>query len=61
MYLIKNGMILDSKEIRFYKGDILVDGNKIVKIADDIEENCEVIDANGNYVVPAFTDIHTHG
>lgn len=61
MYLIKNGMILDSKEIRFYKGDILVDGNKIVKIADDIEENCEVIDANGNYVVPAFIDIHTHG
>ena len=29
MYLIKNGMILDSKEIRFYKGDILVDGKFI--------------------------------
>ena len=61
MYLIKNGMILDSNEMRFYKGDILVDENRIAKIADDIEYDCEVIDANGNYVIPAFIDIHTHG
>lgn len=61
MYLVKNGMILESEKMRFYNGDILVDDNKIVKISDSIEADCEVIDANGNYVVPAFIDIHTHG
>lgn len=62
MYIIKNGLVLDSENIRFYKSNILVDdNNKIVKISNDITEECRVVDAEGKYVIPAFIDIHTHG
>lgn len=62
MYIIKNGLILDSENIRFYKSNILIDDEgKIYKISNDLNENCEVIDAYGKYIIPAFIDIHTHG
>lgn len=62
MYVIKNGLVLDSENIRFYKANILVDdNNRIVEISNDIKGEYRVIDAEGKHVIPAFIDIHTHG
>ena len=62
MYIIKNGLVLDSENMRFYKSNVLVDdNNKIAKISNDINTDCKVIDAYGKYIIPAFIDIHTHG
>lgn len=62
MYVIKNGLVLDSENIRFYKSNILVDdNNKILEISNEIKGDYKIIDVDGKYVIPAFIDIHTHG
>ncbi|WP_153053211.1 amidohydrolase family protein, partial [Streptococcus suis] len=42
--------------------DILMDGSKIVKIAESISEDAEqeVIDATGLVVAPGLVDVHVH-
>lgn len=61
MLLIKNGKIFKTKENKYQCQDILIDSNKIVKIADTIENNgYEVIDASNKLVYPGFIDAHTH-
>lgn len=61
MKLIKNGMVFYNNK-NFEKKDIFIKGSKIVRIGNDIpEKGCEVIDANGCWVLPGFIDIHTHG
>lgn len=57
--LIKNGMIATENEI--FRGDILIDGEKIIGIGSDISTNgAEIIDASGKYVLPGAVDVHTH-
>ena len=59
--LIKNGSIVDGTGEKQYKGDILIEGDSIVKIADSLDkEGAEVIDAEGKIVCPGFIDIHCH-
>ena len=57
--LIKNGTILSSdSEI---KADILVEGEKIVAIGQDLNDDVDkIIDATGKYVFPGGIDQHTH-
>ncbi len=57
--LIKNGKIyLDGK---FENKDILINDEKIEQIGSDIQnDNFEVIDAKGNFVLPGFVDLHSH-
>ena len=50
--VLKNG-VLENKVIVFDK--------KIIDICDEVPDNCEIIDANGNYVSPGLIDIHIHG
>ncbi|MCD6450352.1 MAG: amidohydrolase [Thermotogaceae bacterium] len=60
MILIKNGTIypITSKP---FKGDILIDEGKIVKIDEKIDEKgADVIDASGKSVFPGFIDAHSH-
>lgn len=61
MLLIKNGRVVDPKSGFDQVADVLVDGKKVVKIADAIEEaGAEVIDATGLVVAPGLVDIHVH-
>lgn len=63
MKIIKNGLILDSKEKRFYKASILIE-KEIIREIGDTDFNitdAEIIDAEGKYIIPSFIDIHTHG
>jgi len=62
-YLIKNGTIYDGSAKPPFIGDILVRDGIIEKIsADNINptSDCEIIDAQGKWVVPGFIDNHTH-
>ena len=43
------------------KRDVLIDGDRIEKIAADIDAgDCKVIDADGLTALPAFVDMHVH-
>ena len=59
--LIKNGILVDGTGKDRFKGDILVEGDKIVKIGEGLGENVEkIIDASGKIVSPGFIDTHSH-
>ena len=64
-YLIKNGIVLTGGEDRLLNSDdVLIEEGIITDIgnADSFElpQNCEVIDANGMVVMPAFYNMHVH-
>ena len=59
--IIKNGTIVDGSGKPAYKGDILIENDKIIKIDTNImEENAEVINVEGLIVSPGFIDTHSH-
>ena len=63
MLLISNGTIVGSKGSK--QANILIDGEKIVKIStEDLSfeagADAEVIDAAGKLIFPGFIDAHTH-
>ncbi len=58
MIKFTNGYILD-KDFNVVKKDVLVDGNKIVKVG-EVNESCEVYDLKGNLLMPSFKNAHTH-
>ncbi len=56
--LIKNGMVFTEGKLQ--KTDILINGEIIERIGNDINEPSEIIDASGLYVLPGGIDPHTH-
>ncbi len=62
MKLFKSGLIYDGTGSEPFKGDILVENDKIVKVGKDImaEEGWEVIDIDGLSVSSGFIDAHSH-
>lgn len=57
--LIKNGTIITASNE--FEGDILVENEKIVAIAESIDEaDHEVVDASGKLVMPGGVDNHVH-
>ena len=59
--LIQNGYVLDPESKREGIYDVLVQDEKIVKVAEKIETEADrVIDATGSYVMPGFIDLHVH-
>lgn len=66
--LIKNGYILDPSTGTEGKRDILIIKDSIAKVASNIdvndiskaEDQLQVIDADGMYVMPGFIDLHVH-
>lgn len=63
MLLIKDGYLIDPKSGREGKYDLLIEGDRIIKIAGNIskpQEPCQVIDAEGLLVAPGLVDVHVH-
>ncbi|MEX3019752.1 dihydropyrimidinase [Kluyvera sp. STS39-E] len=58
--LIKNGTIVNADGQA--KQDLLIENGLISQLADNItvEQPCEIIDADGCYVMPGGVDVHTH-
>ena len=57
--LIKNGHVVDPLTKKDGVYDVLVEGKKIQKIAEKIDEKADrVIDARGTYVLPGCIDLH---
>jgi dihydroorotase/N-acyl-D-amino-acid deacylase len=60
--VIRNGRIIDGAGNPWYRGDVAVRGDTIVRIAPQITEPAgRVIDATGQIVAPGFIDVHSHG
>lgn len=60
--LIKNALIVDGSGALPFKGEILIEGDKIAKVikgTSDLSAS-EVIDAQGRIATPGFIDIHRH-
>ena len=62
MILIQDGYMIDPKSGKEGNFDILIDGDKIVKIAEKIEPKGKVtrIHAEGLLVAPGLVDVHVH-
>jgi dihydroorotase len=59
--LIKNGTVIDPASDRNGRFDLLVEDERIVKVAPEITDSADrVIDAQGLDVVPGFIDLHVH-
>lgn len=59
--LIKNGRVLNPATNFDQVTDVLIEEDKIVRIARYIDENAdEIIDARGKFVMPGFIDLHVH-
>ena len=59
--LIKNGHVVDPLTRIDGDYDVLIEDNRIKKVAAMIEEAAgQVIDAKGCYVMPGFIDLHVH-
>jgi len=60
--LLKGGTVLsmDPKIGDLERGDVLIEGSKILQVAPNIEANAAVIDASGMIVMPGFVDTHRH-
>lgn len=62
MLLLKNGLIYDGTGSDAFVADILVGGDRIVRVENGIEpeDGWEVVDLKGMSVSPGFIDAHSH-
>jgi len=59
--LLKNGTLIDYKTNIFDKKDILINNDKIEKIANEITTEADkIIDCTSLYIMPGMIDIHCH-
>ena len=60
-FLIRNGLVVDGTGRPAFPADVAVKGDRIVKIAPNIEgEAAQTYDAAGKYVIPGLIDPHVH-
>lgn len=62
MKLLKNGLVYDGTGADAFKADILIEGDKILKVENTIEpeDGWEVVDIDGLSVSSGFIDAHSH-
>jgi N-acyl-D-amino-acid deacylase len=59
--ILRGGRIVDGTGSPWYRGDVAIKGDTIVRIAPSIAERAtRVIELGGLVVAPGFIDIHTH-
>src|ERR1700730_2708481 len=60
--LLRGGSVvsMDPKVGDLPKGDVMIEGDKIAKIAPHIDAEAQVIDVTGDIVIPGFIDSHRH-
>lgn len=58
MILIKNGKVIENNQL--IQKDILIENNLIKKIDNNINVDCETLDATGCLVMPGAVDVHVH-
>jgi N-acyl-D-amino-acid deacylase len=59
--LLRNGRIVDGTGNAWFRGDVALRGDTIVRIAASIDEPAiRVIDVGGHVIAPGFIDVHTH-
>lgn len=56
--VIKGGKIATATDV--YEADVLIEDGVITKIGKNLDEDAEIIDATGKYVMPGGIDPHTH-
>jgi N-acyl-D-amino-acid deacylase len=59
-FTLKNGMIYDGTGAQAVRGNVVVDGDRIVSVGPDAIEQGDVIDVEGLAVAPGFIDMHSH-
>ena len=58
---IYNGFIVDGTGKSKFKGELLIDGERIVQVGIQVTEECDLkIDAGGKVIAPGFIDTHSH-
>lgn len=58
---IKNASVIDGTGKPAYKSDVLISGDRIVKLGKvELSGNIDVIDGEGLICCPGFIDVHTH-
>jgi len=59
--LFRNGRLVDGSGNPWYRGDVAIRGDTIVRIAPSISEPAtRVVDVGGQVIAPGFIDIHSH-
>lgn len=59
--LIKHAHLVADESHEYEEVDLLIEDGKIVGIGHIDRNDCEIIDANHNLVIPGMIDIHIHG
>jgi N-acyl-D-aspartate/D-glutamate deacylase len=58
--VIEGGTVIDGTGRAPFRGDVAVQGDRVVAVGDVDGDATRAIDADGKYVTPGFVDIHTH-
>ena len=59
--LLKNAKIYDGTGSAPFKGDVLIEDDRIVKVGETIAEDADVVwDLKGKSLAPGFIDAHSH-
>src|SRR5437899_3008646 len=59
--VIRNGRIADGSGSPWYRGDVAIRGDTIVRVAPSIADAAtRILDAAGEVIAPGFIDIHSH-
>ncbi|MEX2426173.1 MAG: D-aminoacylase [Thermomicrobiaceae bacterium] len=60
VFTLANGTLYDGTGASRVKGNLVVDGDRIVAVGPDVDVTGDVIDVEGLAVAPGFIDMHSH-